>query len=172
MTAETLWGIWPALLTPWTESETVDNGTYAAQVRSFAQAGVHGVYTGRTAGGFYAPDDATFRRITELVCTVARAFGRPVQIGGSALATRTVRRRIEAEPRAGADGVQVALPFWLPLSDEEVQAFLQELTDAADGLPLVLCHSGRAQRSIGPTFFGTALRTHADANRHQGHRVG
>ncbi len=150
LTAETLRGIWPALLTPWTEAETVDEDAFAAEVRSFAQAGVHGVYTGGTAGEFYAQDEATFQQITELVCEAARPFGLPVQIGCTALSTRTVRRRIEVARHAGADGIQVALPFWLPLSDEEVLDFFDEIADAAGEVPLVLYHSGRAKRRIGP----------------------
>lgn len=150
LTAETLRGIWPALLTPWTPQEQVDEEAFQDEIRSFARAGVHGVYTGGTAGEFYAQDDATFDRITQLVCQTARPLGLRVQIGCTALSTRTVCGRIERARRAGADGIQVALPFWLPLNDDDVLGFFCDLANAADGSPLVLYHSGRAKRSIGP----------------------
>ena len=90
---------------------------FVREIRSYAGSGLSGVYTGGTTGEFYAQDDALFERVTEIACREAHAIGLPVQIGVSALSTRTVCRRIRTAKKFKADGVQVALPFWLVSSE-------------------------------------------------------
>lgn len=150
LTAANLHGVWPALLTPWTDDERVDEDRLVAEVRHYADAGVHGIYTGGTAGEFYAQDDATFDQITRLVCRTAHDLNLPVQIGCTALSTRTVCLRIATARSYGADGIQFALPFWLALGDDEVLRFLRDIAAAAESTPLILYHTGRAKRRIDP----------------------
>lgn len=158
LTAGSLRGVWAALLTPWDDDDGVDESRLAAEVRAFAASGIHGVYTGGTAGEFYAQDDGTFRRVTEIVCDEGRRLGIPVQIGCSALSTRTTCQRVLGARRAGADAAQLAIPFWLMLSDEEVLDFFRAVADAADGLPLVLYQTMRAKRRIDPPLLGRLCR--------------
>src|SRR3954464_6196565 len=89
LTRQTLRGVWPALIVPWTGRDTVDARRLVQEVRGYAGTGVSGVYTGGTTGEFYAQDEATFTRITEIVCAEGHAIGLPVQIGVTALSTRT-----------------------------------------------------------------------------------
>ena len=158
LTAGSLRGGGAALLTPWGDGDSVDERRLVAEVQSFARSGVHGVYTGGTAGEFYAEDDATFARVTEIVCDEAQASGIPVQIGCTALSTRTVCQRVSVARRAGADGVQLAIPFWLTLSDDEVMRFFRVVAEAADGLPLILYQTLRAKRRIDPPLLGRLSR--------------
>lgn len=146
-------GVWAGLPVPWNESMGIDEEAAAADVRACCRAGVHGVYTGGTTGEFYAQDDDTFRRLVELVVTSATPTATPVQAGCTALSTRWVRRRIEIAAQAGVDGIQVALPFWLRLSDEEVVAFFRDVARAAGNLPLVLYDTDRAKRRVGVELF-------------------
>ena len=154
MTSETLHGVWAALLTPWTADDRVDEAAVEAEIHAFAAAGVHGLYTGGTAGEFYAQDDATFVGLTRLVCRTAANAGLPVQIGCTALSTRTVRARIAVARDCGADGVQLALPFWVSLDDRETLDFFAEVADAAGPVPLVLYQTPRAKRRIDPPLLG------------------
>lgn len=158
MTAGSLRGVWAALLTPWDDTGSVDERRLLAEIDSFASGGVHGVYTGGTAGEFYAQDDAMFRRVTELVCDAAHCLRVPVQIGCTALSTRTACQRVGVAREAGADAAQLAIPFWLTLSDEEVVSFFRSVADAADGLPLVLYQTMRAKRRIDPPLLGRLCR--------------
>lgn len=150
LTTDNLHGVWPALIVPWTAGDRLDEARFESEVRAYAGTGVQGVYTGGTTGEFYAQDDATFARVAEIACAQGHAAGLLVQIGCTALATRVVRQRIAAARAAGADGIQLALPFWLELRPQEAVDFFRAAADAAGPLPLVLYNTSRARLKAGP----------------------
>jgi dihydrodipicolinate synthase/N-acetylneuraminate lyase len=156
----TLRGVWPALLLPWTDNDELDEARFRAEVRAYAGTGVHGVYTGGTTGEFYAQDDATFQKITAIACEEAHAIGLPVQIGCTALATRTVCGRVKFAVAAGADGIQIALPFWLEMKDDEVATFFDRVVDVAGDTSLIFYHTSRAKRTLGPRFLADLAVRH------------
>ncbi|MEJ1972468.1 MAG: dihydrodipicolinate synthase family protein [Lacunisphaera sp.] len=158
LTRKTLKGVWSALIVPWTERDELDARRLVKEVRSYGGTGVSGVYTGGTTGEFYAQDDTTYEKITRIVCREAHAIGLPVQIGASALSTRTTIRRIRVAKRAGADALQIALPFWLEMKDDEVKRFVGEIVAAAGKTPIILYLTGRSKRKIGPELLGELVR--------------
>ncbi|MBW3539189.1 MAG: dihydrodipicolinate synthase family protein [Planctomycetes bacterium] len=160
LTSGTLCGVWPALIAPWTEDDRLDEERFRSEVRSYAGTGVAGVYTGGTTGEFYAQDDATFERIAAIACEEAHSAGLPVQIGCTALSSRTVCRRILAACAAGTDGIQLALPFWLELKDDEVLRFFAAAADAAGEVPLILYQTERAKRRIAPPLLAELVSRH------------
>jgi dihydrodipicolinate synthase/N-acetylneuraminate lyase len=151
---QTLRGVWCALIVPWTDADEPDAARFEREVRAYGGCGVDGVYTGGTTGEFYAQDDATFAHIAEIACREAHEIGLPVQIGCTALSTRTVRRRIATAIAAGADAVQIALPFWLAMRDDEVMQFVRDLADQAGDVPIVLYLTSRSKRKIEPGLLG------------------
>ncbi|MCF7689096.1 MAG: dihydrodipicolinate synthase family protein [Cephaloticoccus sp.] len=158
LTRNTLRGVWSALILPWTERDTLDAKRFAQEIRGYAGTGVSGVYTGGTTGEFYAQDDATYEQVTEIVCREAHAMGLPVQIGVSALSTRTVKQRIRVAKKYRADAIQVALPFWLELKDDEVKRFVHEVAAAAGKTPIILYLTGRSKRKVSPALMGQLAR--------------
>jgi len=154
LTRATLRGVWCALIVPWTDRDELDARRLVKEVRGYGGTGVNGVYTGGTTGEFYAQDDATYEKITLTVCEEAHALGLPVQIGASALSTRTACRRIQVALRAKADAIQILLPFWLEMKDDEVKRFVREVAAEAGKTPIVLYLTGRSKRKIGPEFLG------------------
>lgn len=166
LTRTTLKGIWAALITTWDERDELDEKRYAREVRAYAGSGVHGCYTGGTTGEFYTQDDSTFRRITEIACEASHAVGVPIQAGCTALSTRTAKQRISFAKQCGADAIQIALPFWLQLKEDEAAGFFEDVVQHAFPTPVVLYHTSRAKfkfnpKQIGelaakcPTFIGT-----------------
>jgi len=151
---KTLRGVWCALILPWNDRDELDARRFVKEVRAYGGTGVNGVYTGGTTGEFYAQDDATFARVTEIACAEAHAVGLPVQIGVSALSTRTVRQRIRVALKHKADALQVALPFWLELKDDEVKRFLKEIAAEAGKTPFIVYLTGRSKRKATPEFIG------------------
>lgn len=160
LTRKTLRGVWPALILPWNDRDQVDLRRLAQEVRGYTGTGVHGVYTGGTTGEFYAQDDATFEKISHTVVEQAHALGLPVQIGVTALSTRTTIERIKVAKQAGADAVQRALPFWLELKDDEVERYVAEVADAAGRTPFVLYLTSRSKRKIAPAVLGKLAKRH------------
>ncbi|MEO6874636.1 MAG: dihydrodipicolinate synthase family protein [Opitutaceae bacterium] len=154
LTRKTLHGPWAALILPWTARDELDSRRLVKEVRSYGGTGVHGVYTGGTTGEFYAQDDATFERVTQIVCEQAHDVGLPVQIGVTALSTRTVRQRIRIARKARANAIQVALPFWLELKDDEVKRFVHEVAAEAGRMPIILYLTGRSKRKVAPELLG------------------
>ncbi|MDB6169264.1 MAG: hypothetical protein JWM88_2128 [Verrucomicrobia bacterium] len=154
LSRKTLRGAWSALILPWTDRDELDARRFAQEVRAYGGTGVSGVYTGGTTGEFYAQDDATFERVTHIVCEEAHDVGLPVQIGVSALSTRTTRLRMRVGKKAGADAFQVALPFWLELKDDEVKRYVTEIAAEAGKTPIILYLTGRSKRKIAPALLG------------------
>ena len=124
------------------------------EVRSYGSTGVYGIYTGGTTGEWYAQDDATFERISRITCDEGHAVGLPVQIGCTAMSTRTARQRIRIAKRARADAIQIALPFWLELKDDEVVRFVREIADEAGKTPIILYLTSRSKRKLSPELLG------------------
>ena len=156
LTRKTLRGVWSALILPWTARDALNKERFAKEIRAYAGTGVSGVYTGGTTGEFYALDDATFAESTRIACKEAHAIGLPVQIGVSALSTRTVKQRIKIANKAQADAVQVALPCWLELKDDEVLRFVTEIAAEAGRTPIVLYVTGRSKRTIAPALMAVS----------------
>lgn len=154
LTRTSLRGIWVALLTPWTDEGELDETRYARDIATYANTGVHGLYTGGTTGEFYAQDDVTYERVTAVTVQRAHAIGLPVQIGVTALSTRIVRMRIRTAKAHKADALQVALPFWLELKDDEVIRFFREIAEEADRTPIIYYQTGRAKRKLPPALVG------------------
>jgi 4-hydroxy-tetrahydrodipicolinate synthase len=154
LTRETLHGVWCALIIPWTDKDELDQKRYIKEVRSYGSTGVDGIYTGGTTGEWYAQDDATYERITKTTCEEGHAVGLPVQIGCTALSTRTARQRIRVAIKAETDAIQIALPFWLELKDDEVTRFVREIADEAGSTPIILYLTSRSKRKIKPVLLG------------------
>lgn len=158
LTRKTLGGVWPALIVPWTDDDQVDEERFVRECRSYGGTGVRGIYTGGTTGEYYAQDDEAFARITRIACEEGRAAGLAVQIGCTALSTRTARRRIAVALEAGADGIQIAYPFWLELKPDEVLSFFKDIAREAGTTPIILYHTSRAKRKLSPEEIGVIAR--------------
>jgi hypothetical protein len=132
LTRKTLSGVWCALILPWTDRDRLDARRFAREIRGYGGTGVSGVYTGGTTGEFYAQDDATFEQVTEIACAEAHALRLPIQIGASALSTRTTRMRIRTAIRAGADALPEGLKIGQPSAGEGADDHPGVLVDLLD----------------------------------------
>jgi dihydrodipicolinate synthase/N-acetylneuraminate lyase len=146
-------GIWSALPTPWRPDGSLDTDTFRADIARVCGARVNGVYSGGTTGEFYVQDFALFAQVNRALVETARAHRTPVQVGCTALATDEACRRAAFARELGADGVQVALPFWMELDDEEVLAFFAAVAEAAGDLMIIHYDTERARRRIAPKLY-------------------
>ncbi len=137
--------MWSALQVPWTPEDTFDEARYRSNVRRCCQAGVHGVYTHGTSGEFYAQDLTEWCAVASATIEECQATNTPVQIGVTDLYTKGVIRRAETAADMGADAVQVALPFWMPLTLDEAVGFFRDVACAVPGIPMVLYGTPRAR---------------------------
>jgi dihydrodipicolinate synthase/N-acetylneuraminate lyase len=150
---DALEGIWSALPTPWRPDGGLDVNTFRGDVARLCDARVNGVYSGGTTGEFYVQDFPLFAEINRALVETARAHRTPVQVGCTALSTDEACRRAAFARGLGADGVQVALPFWMDLDDDEVLAFFSAVAEAAGDLMLIHYDTERARRRIAPKLY-------------------
>jgi|YNPBryantNP2012_1023418.scaffolds.fasta_scaffold02666_4 dihydrodipicolinate synthase/N-acetylneuraminate lyase len=157
LSVATLRGMWAGLPVAWTEDDRFDEPRYRRNVRRTCQAGAHGAYTHGSTGEFYAQTFEEWLAVARATLEEAHACGVPVQIGVTDLATRQVIRKMESAAQLGADAVQTALPFWMPLSQAEAVGFFADLARAVPGMPIVLYATGRAKTPITPELLRRAL---------------
>lgn len=148
LSTRTLEGMWAGLPVPWTSRDKIDEAALRENVRRICQTGAHGVYTHGTTGEFYAQTLAEWKRVVTATIEEARVFRTPVQIGCTSLSTRDVIRRVTFAQESGASAVQIAFPFWLPLTDAQALRFLIEVTEAIPGIPVVLYNTERSRKPL------------------------
>src|SRR5580698_4391860 len=119
LTSETVKGMWAGLRVPWDAQDQLDENALRENVRRVCKAGVPGVYTHGTTGEFYAQSEGEWKRVVDATVEESKPWNIPTQIGCTALWTAEVIRRVAYSQKVGADGVQIAFPFWLELTDDQ-----------------------------------------------------
>jgi dihydrodipicolinate synthase/N-acetylneuraminate lyase len=148
LTSETLKGMWAGLPVPWDAEDQLDEASLRENVRRVCKVGVHGVYTHGTTGEFYAQSEEEWKRVVDATVEASRPWGIPTQIGCTALWTAEVIRRVAYSQKAGADGVQIAFPFWMELTDAQAIRFLNEVTSAVPGMPIIIYNTERSKKPL------------------------
>jgi dihydrodipicolinate synthase/N-acetylneuraminate lyase len=154
LTAAELGGTWGTVLLPIGEHDRIDWARLAEDVDHLAASGLHGLYAHGTAGEFYALDEQEHERVSELLARRCEADGIPFQLGASHMSGRIGLDRIRRVRGLAPGAIQVTLPDWLPLGDDEVVGALDRMVDAADPIPLVLYNPPAAKTQVGPELYG------------------
>ncbi len=147
------YGVWVAQPVAWDENEEFDPARYASDIAYMCSTGVHGVYSGGTTGEFYALDFEEFKATNAVMLKTAGAAGVPVQVGVTAASTKEVVRRTRWASDNGAAGVQVALPYWLEMGDDEVLEFFGDVGRTAGNAYIINYATARSKRTISPELY-------------------
>jgi 4-hydroxy-tetrahydrodipicolinate synthase len=134
-----LQGALPALVTAFTaDGDSIDEDAARRHLDYLVTSGVSGVVTGGGTGEFTALTGDERRRITEI--TVGQIAGRvPVFAQTGATSTREAIELSEHARTAGADGIMLGLPYYEPLSDDQVVEYFGAVTTAVE-LPVMIYH--------------------------------
>jgi len=136
MSSTELHGIVPAMVTPFTVDEQLNERALAALVNRLIADGVHGVFVLGSQGEYYALDPAEKRRAIEV--TVEAANGRvPVYAGTGANTTRDAVALTRMAEQAGADAVSVITPSFITPSQDELYQHYREVASSTR-LPVLL----------------------------------
>ncbi len=129
-------GLIPALVTPMTGDEALDEAGLERLLNYVIAAGAHGVFAGGTAGEPWALSTEEKKRLFEW--TVGYTAGRvPVYVGTAANSTAEAVRLAEAAQEAGADCLSVLTPFFITPGPEEMFCHFAAIARAVD-LPVLL----------------------------------
>lgn len=148
LTRENFTGPWAGLPVAWTDDDRFDEATYRQDVIHCCEAGIPGVYTAGTTGEFYAMEFDEWKAVTRATVEECHACGKPVMIGCTATYNLGAARRAAYAAEHGADAIQVALPFWMEVGDEQIVPFFKEVANAAGGLPLSIYETTRAKKAL------------------------
>ncbi|WP_026874538.1 dihydrodipicolinate synthase family protein [Jiangella gansuensis] len=152
LTADQVRGVWGTLLLPIEDDDSIAWGRLVDQVDTLVASGVDGVYAHGTAGEFHAIDEDEFDRVNEVLATRCEAAGLPFQLGGSHPATPVMLGRIRRAAAVEPGAIQVILPDWVPLNDDEVVRFVAGAAAAAGPVPLVLYNPPHAKTPVSPAL--------------------
>lgn len=129
-------GIIPALITPFTPEQELDEAGLRLLVGRLIDAGVHGMFCLGTNGEFYSLTFDEKVKIAEIV--LDEAAGRvPVYVGAGAVGTEETKRLAVRLERAGVDALTVVAPYFLSFTQKELADHFRRVADAT-ALPVLL----------------------------------
>ena len=129
-------GIIPAMITPLTKDDKLNENALRKLTNYLIDNGVHGVFATGSQGEFWAFSAKEKQRVWEIV--VEETKGRvPVYAGTAAVTTKEAIELTQAAEKAGVDAVSVLTPFFInPNTDELFDHY--RLIAAATKLPVIL----------------------------------
>lgn len=134
--AQDLSGILVAIITPFTDNgNSIDKRRLQQHIEHIISAGCHGLVPGGSTGEFTALTTAERKELVELC--VEYAAGRvPVVAGIGALTTKDCLELASHAAKTGATSLMVVPPFYDPVSYEQLEELMSEIS-AASNLPIM-----------------------------------
>jgi len=144
-------GNWATLLLCTNEDGTIDFGRMDEELDFLISSAPNGIYSNGTSGEFHTQSEVEFDKVNRLLAEKCENSGIPFQIGVShmsgQLSLERLRRSVELKPSA----VQVILPDWFPLTNDEAVWFLETMAETAGDIGLVLYNPPHAKRVLTPS---------------------
>ncbi|MBI6704085.1 4-hydroxy-tetrahydrodipicolinate synthase [Pseudomonas viridiflava] len=129
-------GIIPALVTPFTDDQQLDEQALRNLIENLLNAGVHGLFVLGTNGEFFTLSESEKLRIARI--TVEAAAGRvPVVVGTGAFATHEVIEMNKKMIDVGAHALSIITPYFNAISQSELIRHYTTIADASE-LPLMM----------------------------------
>jgi len=148
LTRDNFIGPWAGLPVAWTDDDELDETTYRLDLAACCEAGIPGIYTGGSTGEFYAQSFEEFQAIARATVEVCHELNTPAMIGCTDTCTRGAMRKAAFAAEIGADAIQVALPFWMPIPESQIVPFFRDVASAAPGLALSVYETTRAKVTL------------------------
>jgi len=129
-------GIIPAMVTPLTRDDKINESALRRLTNHLIDGGVHGVFATGSQGEFWAFSADEKKRIWEVV--VDEANGRvPVYAGPAAVTTREAVELTKLAEAVGVDAVSVLTPYFITPGNDELYEHYRAIA-AATKLPVLL----------------------------------
>jgi 4-hydroxy-tetrahydrodipicolinate synthase len=129
-------GIIPALLTPLTVQQKVNEHVLRQLANSLIDAGVHGLFALGTNGEFHLLTEEEKLKIAEVL--VEEVNGRvPVIVGTGGNSTEEVISLSNKMERLGVDAISIITPYFVTPTQEEVIVHFQKIASSTS-LPILL----------------------------------
>jgi 4-hydroxy-tetrahydrodipicolinate synthase len=133
-----LTGIFPPLVTPLVDRDTLDVASFERLIEHVLSGGVHGLFLLGTTGEGPSLSWRLKAEVAERGCR--QVAGRaPLLVGVTDPSFVDALRLAEKAAAAGAEAVVIGPPYYLPLDQPELAAFVERFA-AASPLPVLLYH--------------------------------
>ncbi|MBN1910914.1 MAG: dihydrodipicolinate synthase family protein [Pirellulales bacterium] len=153
LTASEIRGNWASLLLPINQDDSIDYGRLSAEIDFLIDCRTDGIYSNGTACEFFTQTEDEFDRVSTMVAERCESAGRPFELGASHTSPQTTLSRVRRAASLRPGAIQVILPDWAPVGDDEAIAFFSRLAEAAEGIGLVLYNPPHAKRVLTPPVF-------------------
>jgi dihydrodipicolinate synthase/N-acetylneuraminate lyase len=150
-------GNWASLLLPIEADDSIEFSKLGAEIDILIDAKVDGIYSNGTAGEFHNQTEEEFDRIQLMLAERCRKAGMPFVIGACQPDPTIMLNRVRRAATLGPAAIQVILPDWWPLTDEEAIDYLNRASGIANGIPLILYNPPHAKRVLSPKELGAIL---------------
>ena len=146
-------GVWAGLPTMFNADWSLDLGAMETNLRRVIKAGVYGIYLLGSTGEFYAIEFDEFKQLADLLVKTTAGSGIPVAINCTSPNTHDTVRLIQYAKKSGVSAAQLAIPYWMEMTDRELLRFFKDVSTAAPDLPIISYNIPRTKRFlIGPDY--------------------
>ena len=129
-------GVFPALLTPFTDNDKLDLRMYEKNLQAQLDAGVHGIIIGGSLGEASTISEKEKEEMTEF--SVEYINGKiPVIVNIAESTTKEAIQQAANAKRWGADGLMLLPPMRYKTDDRETITFFKAVADSTD-LPIMI----------------------------------
>ena len=146
-------GSWATLLLPVEADDSINYDKLSGQVDQLIEMKVSGIYSNGTAAEFYNQTEEEFDQINTLLSEKCNKAGMPFQVGCNHMSPKISLERLKRSVLLSPGAVQVILPDWYPPSMPEIISFLRVMTEAANGIGIVLYNPPHAKKKLSPQDF-------------------
>ncbi len=153
LSASEIKGSWATLLLPINADESIDFTRLDDELAYLTDARVDGIYSNGTAGEFYAQSEDEFDRVNQLLAEHCHRANIPFQVGASHMSAQISIERIKRAVMLEPSAIQVILPDWQVLTDEEIIRCLQHFAQVAEPVGIVLYNPPQSKRVLEPIFY-------------------
>jgi N-acetylneuraminate lyase/4-hydroxy-tetrahydrodipicolinate synthase len=129
-------GIYVAMLTPFSDDGAISEEELRRIVEFQITSGVHGLFPISSVGEFIHMSQEEKMRMMEIVVDQNRGRVRVTPGVGSSHPAESISLAQKAD-ELGCDGVVVAPPYYIPLSQENIEKYFETIADAVD-IPILL----------------------------------
>lgn len=143
-----IYGNWATLLLPINEDDSINFEQLEEEIDYLISCKVNGIYSNGTAGEFFTLTRDEFIETSRLLADKCSRAGMPFQIGAGRQSYQEMADRVALAGSFAPLAIQVILPDWFPLTNEEIVDFFDALSDYSAGIPFVLYNPPHAKRVL------------------------
>jgi dihydrodipicolinate synthase/N-acetylneuraminate lyase len=133
---------------PWDGNDQFLTDLFRNAIQKLLKEGCDGLYLFGTSGEGYAVTDDEFSHIVDVFVESTADFSGFRQVGCFGLSSDQVKNRCGIAREAGLQSVQITLPFWKELNDEELAGYFSDVCGSFPELSFLLYNNPRNKRKL------------------------